>query len=147
MLARLTGLRAALPRPARHYDDERRALTPFVRAAVAGRVRAGPAAARVVCGPRREVAACRLRFGHRTIVTHLPSPEIKSPAEAGPVSFFSCPVLVRALATTKSETGEAKAKQRERARFGIPPLFRTLSIGAKMISEVSDGAKEIHDGV
>ena len=32
-------------------------------------------------------------------------------------------------------------------KVGIPPLFRTLSIGAKMISEVSDGAKEIHDGV
>ena len=30
---------------------------------------------------------------------------------------------------------------------GIPPLFRTLSIGGKMISEVSDGTKEIHDGV
>jgi hypothetical protein len=30
---------------------------------------------------------------------------------------------------------------------GLPPLFRTLSIGAKMISEVSDGTEAIHGGV
>ena len=30
---------------------------------------------------------------------------------------------------------------------GLPPAFRTLSIGAKMISEVSDGEKTVQCGV
>lgn len=31
--------------------------------------------------------------------------------------------------------------------FGIHPFFRTLLIGGKMLSEVSNGTKEIHGGV
>jgi len=30
---------------------------------------------------------------------------------------------------------------------GLPPIFRTLLIGAKMLSEVSDGTQEICSGV
>jgi hypothetical protein len=41
----------------------------------------------------------------------------------------------------------AIAEEKDARHVGLPPLFRTLSIGARMISEVSDGAKEIHDGV
>lgn len=30
---------------------------------------------------------------------------------------------------------------------GLPPIFRTLLIGAKMLSEGSNGTQEIHGGV